>query len=147
MLLAVTRHRHISPLGRNIRRYRHAQGWSQQELADRSGVSRVTIARLESGAATSASIEIAERLADALGISLAELTADPELAAGAAKLADMVDLFVASGLAEQLPGGPATSEELDWVRRLPVVYWGGQPPTPMSIYHLILARRAAGLNS
>ncbi|MFS8609827.1 MAG: helix-turn-helix domain-containing protein, partial [Gammaproteobacteria bacterium] len=97
MLLAVTRHRHISPLGRNLRRYRYAQGWSQQELADRSGVSRVTIARLESGAATSASVEIAERLADALGISLAELTADPELVAGAARLAGMVDRFVASG--------------------------------------------------
>lgn len=137
------RQRQISALGRNLRRLREARGWSQQELSDRSDVSRPVIARLELGTSGPPSLETAERLAKALGVSLDALTADPNTAAGAAHMEPLVEAFLGSDLAHQLPGGPVTEEELAWLRSIPVVYWGGSPPTPASIYHLILARRAS----
>ncbi|HXI19338.1 MAG TPA: helix-turn-helix transcriptional regulator [Chloroflexota bacterium] len=45
--------------------------WSQEELAKRSGVSRPAIARIETG--TGARISTVRKLADALGVSPAEL--------------------------------------------------------------------------
>lgn len=143
MLVPVTAKRTVPPLGRNVRRLREAKGWSQPELADRAGLARPTIARVELGYATATTLETAERLAEALGVTLDELTSDPDLQAGAVSMAPLVEAFIASGLAQQLPGGPATEEELEWARSIPVVYFGGSPPGPMSIYHLILARRSA----
>jgi transcriptional regulator with XRE-family HTH domain len=48
------------------------RGWSQQALADRVGVARNTIARLETGNRRP-SFAMLERLARAFGVSLAEL--------------------------------------------------------------------------
>jgi len=46
---------------------------SQEALADRAGVSRPTISRIERGAEGDVSLETVERIADALGVSVAEL--------------------------------------------------------------------------
>lgn len=143
MLLHAVSKRTISPLGRNVRRLRKAAGLTQPQLAKKSGVSRPTIANLETGYATTASLETAERLAAALGVPLWELTTDHKVGAGAVTLAPYVDAFLESGMGDSLPGGPPTDEELAWLRSVPVAYWGGSPPTPLSIYHLILARRAS----
>jgi transcriptional regulator with XRE-family HTH domain len=65
---------------------------SQEALAERSGVSRPTISRIERGAAVDVGLDVIERLARALDISVAKLFApqsrarvdDPELARRAA---------------------------------------------------------------
>ena len=57
-------------LGRRVKRLRERAGWSQHELARRSGVSRSTIAGLETGDRPSLTLENAMKLADALGVSL-----------------------------------------------------------------------------
>jgi transcriptional regulator with XRE-family HTH domain len=48
---------------------RKQKGWSQTELADKSGVSREIIGKYERGEAAP-SIEFAKRIADAFGVSL-----------------------------------------------------------------------------
>lgn len=48
---------------------REKQGWSQTDLAARSGVSRVMIGKYERGEAVP-SVEAAKRIADAFGVSL-----------------------------------------------------------------------------
>ncbi len=54
-------------VGRNLRRLRKIHGLSQEELADRSGVSRPTIAALETGQRASARSATIELLAKAFG--------------------------------------------------------------------------------
>ena len=55
--------------GKIIANPRANKGWSQTELADNSGVSRVMIGKYERGDA-SPSIEAAKKIADALDVSL-----------------------------------------------------------------------------
>lgn len=54
--------------------FRRAQaGFSQSALAERSGVSRPTISRIERGEASDVTLDTIERLADALGTTVADL--------------------------------------------------------------------------
>ena len=59
-------------LASNLRRMRETRGWSQQQLADNSGVPRPTIANLESGDGNP-TLSVMLRLAQALGISIEQL--------------------------------------------------------------------------
>lgn len=54
--------------------HREQSGWSQEDLATRSGVDQSIISRLETGARplTSLTIRLATKLAEALGISVEE---------------------------------------------------------------------------
>jgi transcriptional regulator with XRE-family HTH domain len=58
--------------GETLKRRRLQRGWTQQALADRAGVARNTIARLETGNRRP-SFEMLERLARAFRLSLADL--------------------------------------------------------------------------
>ncbi|GLS06213.1 hypothetical protein GCM10007860_33830 [Chitiniphilus shinanonensis] len=55
-----------------VRRQRNQLGWSQEELADRSGLHRTYIGQIERGA-RNISIDNMECLAEALAVSLSEL--------------------------------------------------------------------------
>lgn len=55
--------------GKIITELRDKMGWSQTELADKSGASRVMIGKYERGEA-SPSIEVAKKIADAFEVSL-----------------------------------------------------------------------------
>jgi transcriptional regulator with XRE-family HTH domain len=55
--------------GKIISDAREQKGWSQTDLADKSGVSRVMIGKYERGEAVP-SIEAAKKIADALAVSL-----------------------------------------------------------------------------
>lgn len=55
--------------GEHVRRARQDRGFNQDELADRIGVSRMTISRLERG--ESVSVDIALRALSECGIALA----------------------------------------------------------------------------
>jgi transcriptional regulator with XRE-family HTH domain len=56
--------------GERLARIREAKGWSQQELADRSGVPYITIYRCERGLHREPRVSVAAKLARALGVSL-----------------------------------------------------------------------------
>lgn len=55
-----------------IREFRFALNYSQQKLANRCGVSRETINRIESGK-SNPSLELAYRIARCLGVTIEEL--------------------------------------------------------------------------
>ena len=61
------------PIGRNVRRLRERQGWSQNELARRSGVSQPFVNQLESGRSAQAQASVLQALARALGVTVDEL--------------------------------------------------------------------------
>jgi transcriptional regulator with XRE-family HTH domain len=63
-----------------IKEARQARGWSQQDLAERIGVSQPTIVHWEQGTHTPRNLALA-RLADALGVSRQWLQGDSELQA------------------------------------------------------------------
>lgn len=53
----------------NIAKLRKAKGWTQETLADASGVNRIMIARYETTGANM-TVETAQKLADALGCTI-----------------------------------------------------------------------------
>jgi transcriptional regulator with XRE-family HTH domain len=59
-------------VGRKVRRLRTTAGFSQQALADNSGIFRTYLSRLESGAANP-TISVLEALANSLQVEVAEL--------------------------------------------------------------------------
>lgn len=61
----------------NLRDHMSSRGLSQRQFAERSGVSTVTINRILVGK-NSPSLEIVDRLADALGVPASRLLASPE---------------------------------------------------------------------
>ena len=61
------------PLGAKLRRLRKAKGLSQEELARRSGLLRVYVARIERGEVVSPRIETRRKLAKGLAVPITEL--------------------------------------------------------------------------
>ena len=68
-------HRGRGHLGERIRRFRRRAGWTQEELAKRAGMGRVTLSRLESGD-QSPRYRTLVALAKALGVSVSDLLLD-----------------------------------------------------------------------
>lgn len=58
------------PIGDRLRRRRQELRLSQQELSDRAGVRRATIADIERGTRGNMTVETAKKLARALGVSI-----------------------------------------------------------------------------
>lgn len=56
-----------------IKYYRELKGWSQEELAKRSGVSRTTISGLENETINVTTNTTMDKIADALGVGTVEL--------------------------------------------------------------------------
>ena len=59
-------------LGEKIIRLRNRKGWSSGQLSQESGVSRAYLWQLETGGKDKPSLDVLERLARALGVSVAE---------------------------------------------------------------------------
>jgi transcriptional regulator with XRE-family HTH domain len=57
----------MTPFTVHLRPVRLEKGWTQEELARRSGVDQGTISRIENGLTRGVGLGIVERLADALG--------------------------------------------------------------------------------
>lgn len=66
----------MTPLRVQIRQLRESQGLTQAALAEKSGVSRVTIARIEGGRQLRVDLEVLDRLARALGVAPGLLIAE-----------------------------------------------------------------------
>jgi transcriptional regulator with XRE-family HTH domain len=79
----------------NLRRARLARFWSQSELAERSGVSRATIARVELGEYLP-QLRTIRRLAEALQVPPQELVTVEELEGGAEARTDLAPAGAAS---------------------------------------------------
>lgn len=55
-------------LAANLRRLRHAKGWSQEDYADRAGIHRTYVSDIERGA-RNPTITVVEKLAKPLGVT------------------------------------------------------------------------------
>ena len=58
----------MTPVSVRVREIRTQRGWSQAELADRSGVSVVALNRLENGRTKGVTFDTLDRLAKALSV-------------------------------------------------------------------------------
>jgi transcriptional regulator with XRE-family HTH domain len=63
----------MCPLTFRVRELRERAGWSQEQLARRSGVRQATISGLETGRIRRVQLDILERLGTALGVDAASL--------------------------------------------------------------------------
>jgi transcriptional regulator with XRE-family HTH domain len=63
-----------APVGDKVRGSRKRRGWSQQELADRAGISMQTVSNLETGRHVPG-IATLSKIGGALGVSLPDLLA------------------------------------------------------------------------
>jgi transcriptional regulator with XRE-family HTH domain len=64
---------------RKLRRLRQRLGWTQQDLAERSGVQRPTISKIETGNRQNLRTTTLQRLAQALGVTADDLLLAPPL--------------------------------------------------------------------
>jgi transcriptional regulator with XRE-family HTH domain len=60
-------------LGKNLKRYREAKGWTQEQLAHEAGLVVATVNRVERGANESPTMTTLKALADALGVKVESL--------------------------------------------------------------------------
>jgi putative transcriptional regulator len=130
-----TRPANPGALGANVRRLRTDRGWSQVELAQRSGLSRSTIVAVELGKYKSADMSTAEKIAAAFEVHLQDV-AEIHLESGPS--GELVDEFLASPWAQAV--GPS-DDEIEWARSLPQVIWHGARPGPEALAKIILWRR------
>jgi transcriptional regulator with XRE-family HTH domain len=63
----------VDDLGQRLRRFREDRGWTQAALAEHAGVSKPYLSELEGGAGRRPSGQILLKLADALGVTVADL--------------------------------------------------------------------------
>lgn len=66
------------PLALRIRQLRTQAGWSQEALAERTGLSQNAVSKLEKGPNPAPRLSTLRKLADALGLSVEELTSGSE---------------------------------------------------------------------
>jgi len=64
----------LSPLARNLRRLREERGLSQDRLSKLADVSHNTVIKIETGAIQSPTVDTAQKIARALGVTLDQLT-------------------------------------------------------------------------
>lgn len=63
-------------MGYNLKKIRESRGLTQEELAEKSGVSRVTISRLENGSQKDLMVGNLNKIAAALECSISDLVCD-----------------------------------------------------------------------
>ena len=63
----------MNPIHVRLRELRDARGWTQGELAERAGVTRATVSRIEGGKVASLDLQVFEKLANALDVHPAVL--------------------------------------------------------------------------
>ena len=63
----------LPPIAKNIKKYRHKLGVSQDKLSKLADVTLHTLTKIESGATTDPRIETVKKIADALKVSIDDL--------------------------------------------------------------------------
>jgi len=63
----------LSPLAKNIKKYRNKLGVSQDKLSKLANVTLHTLTKIESGATSDPRIETVNKIANALGVKLDDL--------------------------------------------------------------------------
>lgn len=137
------RHRdQVGVLGTNLLRARLRVGLSQEELSAKSGISRATIWRIETGKGRGEgpTAPTVEALAGAMGIATSELWSQATVTVPL--LEPAIASFVRSPWASVLE--PALTErDLEGLRQLSGSVWINVHPSDKVLYYLVLANRAS----
>jgi len=64
----------LPPIGQRLRSFRELSGMTQQDLAQKAGLSVSIVARLEQGAKSDPRVSTLQALANGLGIEIGQLT-------------------------------------------------------------------------
>lgn len=64
--------------GKNVREKREGQGMSQEELAEKTGMSRTQIGRIERGNAKNSRADTVKKIANALQVNIEELLCEKD---------------------------------------------------------------------
>jgi transcriptional regulator with XRE-family HTH domain len=123
-----------STLGDNLRRLRLLREWSQEELAERSGVHRTIIGKVEAGLQEGASTDTIDALARALGV----LPGDLVNPLGESPITELIPELEQSRML--MP--PLSDNERAWLLSLPRAVWIGREPNAASLFHMVQARRS-----
>lgn len=70
---------HVERFGTRVRAVRQFRGWRQDELADKAGVSRTTVVRIEKGEDAATRLSRIIDICEALDVSLQEMVGDQPL--------------------------------------------------------------------
>lgn len=127
-----------SYIGAILQGHRVAKGWGVNELARRAGVSGAQVSRIEEGLSANPSIELLERLADALGIDVTAFFRPSVLSHP--DLKSSWEAFLASGFATELQ---LTDTEKAEIPRIPWLRHGATPTLPQW-YDFVRLYRALG---
>lgn len=100
---------------RNIRRLREKRGWSQQELADRSGLSSVKQIELGKNVGR---VETLVTIANALGVTMDDLLSENDV-----PLPEALATFISSPQGREM--APITDAEIEQLRKVPA--YGKKP--------------------
>lgn len=122
--------RALPMLARNIKKYRFERGFSQEELAARSGLSSVKM--IESGK-NNASVQALMSIADALGVGLDDLVSGDQISDSAPTA--LTSFLGSPGAADVTP------EEVEQLRRLRA---RGKRPTEDTYYWALKMLRSMG---
>jgi transcriptional regulator with XRE-family HTH domain len=117
-------------LAARIRRYREEKGLTQAALADAAGLSKTYLSELESGAGRRPSGDVLLRIADALGITIADLLGRRIAPAGEALPDGLAEFAKQQGLPEADVGMLAS-----------IRFRGDPPRTPRRWQHIYDAIR------
>lgn len=120
-----------SPIGAAVRATREALGISQAELAERAGMTRAHLSRLETGDRRRINVEVLARIESALGLMPCALMPRPRVDAS-------LEDFLAGPIARDLG---VTGNEAAALRSA-VWYGPGEQPSALAWQQLLLARRA-----
>lgn len=134
-----------SPIGEALQRARKRAGMSQHQLADASGVARITISAIELGKHPSIRSTTAEKLARSLGMSAGELLQMGQSPAAAGKLSEVDALLKAYADLKSGTVMVASASEETWLRQQLATWADGRTPSVTSVLFLLLAHRHAEL--
>ena len=123
-----------SIVGIRIRESRARVDLTQEQLAERANIDRVTIAKIESGERQRAALSSLEALAPILGVSVDYLRGEMRVSPIEPQIQDYLRH-------EYAKIDQPTPEEIDWFRAQDSVFWRGFPSNPESIHELIRLHR------
>lgn len=94
---------------------RDRREWSMGQLADRSGVSRAAISRIEAGLTPSPGAETLRKLAEALGVGVSEITGERPMPRRRAEFQEGVARLPLRSLRVQADGRPVWDDTRDTI--------------------------------
>lgn len=104
-------------LNNNIKKYRNAKKLTQRQLADAIGTSQQQIQRIESGA-IAANLQLANRIAAALGRSLSSVFPDAAKAIESVRMTMRTDRYLPDDLLESAAGKGIELDTASWYLKI-----------------------------